>query len=72
MNYNTLLLFVAVLLLAGCGPRMTKAHIPGCLAEAQVVVPRNCYSIIFQNALEVRCQIPPVTVKYAECRKNPE
>jgi hypothetical protein len=49
------LLFLAVLAVTGCAPRVrTHATIPGC-GGAEAYVPDGCYSVIIDGALEVRC-----------------
>jgi hypothetical protein len=58
------------LLLAGCAPQLKTAEVPGCApAAAPVVVPKGCYSTVFDGALEVRCD--DRTVRYV-CPKSNE
>jgi hypothetical protein len=40
--------------LAGCAAHVNVAKVPGC-STGVVTVPNGCYSIVFNGALEVRC-----------------
>jgi hypothetical protein len=50
-----LALALAVSLAAGCAAKSKTAAVPGCAPTAAVSVPKHCYSIVFNGALEIRC-----------------
>jgi hypothetical protein len=41
--------------ICGCATKTKIAAVPGCSPSAVVNVPKGCYSIVFNGALEIRC-----------------
>jgi len=41
--------------ISGCAAKSKTATVPGCSPSAAVSVPKRCYSIVFNGALEIRC-----------------
>jgi hypothetical protein len=41
--------------ISGCAAKSKTAAVPGCAPTAAVSVPKRCYSIVFNGALEIRC-----------------
>ena len=56
-----LLALAASLALAGCAAKSKTAAVPGCSPSAAVSVPKRCYSIVFNGALEIRCDNGEIT-----------
>ena len=50
-----LLALAACMSIFGCAAKTKTAAVPGCTPTATVSVPKRCYSIVFNGALEIRC-----------------
>lgn len=55
------LALAASIAICGCAAKTKTAAVPGCSPSAAVSVPKRCYSIIFDGALEIRCDTGETT-----------